>query len=225
MHRVSTDYQQSLTDILQRTNSSRIDIAVDVYGLILQQENQVEALHFFLEEAEDVEMMQEQQDSHHFSQEELENLKKRYDKLVEGIISNLVSQKLDQQCFYSKLWDALQNNPLISSEKEKGYVFYRVWTEEMIPYFQIDDGLQMDNEKFHEICQKRRIEIRKAFFVLASSLKQRTETSSLIMQILDSCEAQEEKAAVLAQVIAFVERRMLLMMLGKRDNEQETEDN
>ena len=224
MWRVSTDYQQALMDILQRVNSSRIDMAVDVYRLILQQENQTEALHFFLEEAEDAEMLQEQKDSRYFSKEELENLKRRYDKLVGGIISNLVLQKLDQQCFYDKLWDVLQNNPLISSEKEKEYVFYRIWIEEMIPYFQLDDGLQMDNEKFREICKRRRIEIRKAFFVLASSLKQRTETSSLVMQILDSCETQEEKAAVLAQVIAFAERRMILMTLGKLGNEQETEE-
>ena len=67
----------------------------------------------------------------------------------------------------------------------------------------------MTNERFMEITRKNMLLIKKANFIVRSSLEQRTEVSALLLNILSECETQEDKTVVLAQILARLEQRTI----------------
>ena len=65
----------------------------------------------------------------------------------------------------------------------------------------------MQNEKFKEIISEKNLEIKKAAFILNSEYDQRTEKSSLLLELIKSCENEQEMAVLLAVILDIDETR------------------
>lgn len=204
----SGEFTEELSAILEGTDRAGIDAAREVYRFIVCQEDQSNVLQYFLENAAEIRTFREEKESLFFTDEALHSLKNRCDKLIDGILTKLIQQGLECGEFYRKLWNSIQNDALLDLEEEKIYALYYLWIDGRLPYFSLDKGIYMENDEFRELSAKRRKEIKKACYILEAPLQQRTEQTSLIIQILDGCESEEEKAVILAQIFAYLERRI-----------------
>ncbi len=208
MSMISKEFTEALSVILEDTDRAGIDAAQEVYRLIVCQEDQSDVLQYFLENAVEIQTFREENQSLYFTDETLYSLKNRCNKLIDGILTKLLQQGLECGKFYRKLWNSIQDGALLDLEEEKIYALYYLWIDIRLPYFSLDKGIYMENDKFREISDKRCKEIKKACYILEAPLQQRTEQTSLIIQILEGCESEEEKAVILAQIFSYLERRI-----------------
>lgn len=79
-------------------------------------------------------------------------------------MTNLLEKRMTPENFYGELWKkAISKNSILELEKERIYALYRIWIDGRISYFQLEDGLKMTNEKYREVIEKNRVQIREAF--------------------------------------------------------------
>ncbi len=67
----------------------------------------------------------------------------------------------------------------------------------------------MTNDRFAEITRKNMDLIKKANFIIRSSIEQRTEVSGLLLKVLSECETEEDRVVVLAQILAKREQQII----------------
>lgn len=115
--------------------------------------------------------------------------------------------------------DGICKNTLLQEEKEKAYTLYRIWQDSRIPYFQLDQGMEMSNEVFMEYSEKNRQLIKKAFFIINSSFAQRSQQGDLLLRVLDECAANEDKVVIMAQILSNIEMKVVLDLLEAIDDE------
>lgn len=211
---ISDKYTQKVLKILESAKGQVVDAVAEIYFFMLEEKNPAEALQFFLENADGTETDQTLAIPVHFSNEEIEYLQSKCKQLVSGIITNLTCQRLGIEEFYEKLWNVIQNNALLESDKEKIYAVYCLWLDNRLPYFQIDKGMRMSNEEFQALSSKLEKKIKRTFYILNAPLKQKTERASLIISLLGECDTEEEKAVILAQALAYVEKKTAVSVLA-----------
>lgn len=182
--------------------------------MIIKEKDQEAAFCYFLEESDDIESSGKSEADRYFTATEIQKLERESGKLVEGILTNLLERKMTPENFYGELWKkAIAKNSILELEKERIYALYRIWIDGRIPYFQLENDLKMTNEKYREVIEKNRVQIREAIFIMNSQFTQKTERSSLIVKVLDSCSTEEDKAVVLAQILNISERKVITKLL------------
>ena len=201
-----TEFQEQLLDFLGRVKGEQIDIAAAVYYMIQKESNRADAFRFFLEHADELETTGEAEAESVFTASEIQKLSRNCGQLAEGILDHVIGKNFDEADFYAELWKrGIEENINLPEEKEKIYALYRIWTDGRIPYFKLDEGLLMTNERFREIVGEKQSQLKQVRFLLNSRFSQRTQRSSLLVRILDSCETEEEKAVILAQILLMAE--------------------
>lgn len=215
------EFREKLAKFLETVKGEKIDIAAAVYELIQRTDNEEEAFQYFLEKGDDFESVETKEVSKIFTSSDIQILERNCNTLIDGVLNKLITKNMEQKIFYSELWKMIvRDNNLFESPDEKIYAFYKIWIDGRIPYYKLEDGLKMENEAFKDICEAKREEIKKAIFILNSSFEQRTERCSLLIRILDTCQTEEEKSVVLAQILAMAERRSLAKVLDRlKDSE------
>lgn len=200
-------FYESILNFLGQYTGSGPDMIARAYKMIRQEKDQAAAFRFFLENANHIQKSGKEVEAY-FTATELQKLALQCDQLAAGLMDHLIGQNLDADTFYSELWhrgvDADTNFP---EEKEKIYAMYRFWMDGRIPYFQLEEGMHMSEEKFSQIIEEKEKDIKKAVFILNCRYSQKTERSSLLMKVLDSCRTEEEKAVLLAQILSAIEHR------------------
>lgn len=208
------DFAEEMVKLLEKAKGEKADIAAAVYGLIQKTEAPLEAFRFFLENADDVDSLEEEEIESYFTASQLQKLEAGCGQMVEGIFDKLLSKNMDPEDFYSELWKkTIRDSYIFENDNEKIYALYRIWIDGRIPYFKIGSGLKMSDEKFSAIIKEKKNEIKKAIFILNSSFSQRTERCSLLVDILDACAEEEEKAVILAQMLSLTERKSMAKVL------------
>ena len=105
---------------------------------------------------------------------------------------------------------------LFDSKNVKIYALGRIWSDARIPYFWVKDGLKMSNEEFIAIIERKKELLQEANFVLNCKYEQRTETGSLLLDILERCDDDKEKAVVMAGILDFLEKKVALKVLWEQ---------
>ena len=202
------EYVKQLLNYLRKHTGSKADIAAWVYRLIQRTENKEAAFRYFLENADRIGSSREKEAEVCFTASELQKLAMNCGQMVSGILDNLVGRQPDAETFYAELWRrGIESDTNFADEKEKIYALFCFWSDGRTPYFQLEKGLYMSEEDYAETIKARENEIRKAGFILSRRFSQKTERSSLLMRVLDSCVTEEEKAVVLAQILSMLEDR------------------
>lgn len=123
----------------------------------------------------------------------------KYEKMIHGIIVRLVKENDSEKEFYQKLWDLIESDGLIDSgESEKIYAWIFVWKDKLIPYYKTEGTVKMSNDQFQDYIEKLDSKINKIRFLLNIDFVQKTERSSSIMKVIESCNTIEEKSVLLA---------------------------
>lgn len=186
-----------------------------MYKQILAEKDSVQAFRYFLQNADDIVSSEEQEIPQRYTATEIQKLKSRCAPCVSGILDSALGRNSSEDDFYRLLWDSISNhNPLLTEEDDVIYAIYMIWQDGRLPYFQLDEGLKMTNERFMEITRKNKALIKKANFIIRSSMEQRTEVSALLLNILSECETEEDQVVVLAQILARLEQKIISYMFS-----------
>ncbi len=217
-------FAEWLRDVLGKVKGEKIDVAAMIYTRIQQDNDPQDAFRYFLENADEIVSTEEEELEQSFTAAELQKLQKKCMPLIEGILESLLSENASKEEFYNRLWtDGICKNTLLQNDNERIYALYRIWQDIRIPYFQLEEGMKMSNEAYMECSDRNAYLIKKAFFIVGASFSQRTQQSDLLLRVLSECESDEDKVVVMAQILGYVERRVLFGLLEAARSEK-TED-
>lgn len=215
---VFEEAKREIIEKLKILDGEQINVCYQIYKTIISvQGREAELLRFLYENSEMIEATDNVSVEKIFSEDEERKLALHYEKLVKGILETMLQKKYAVDEFYQSLWNAIAENPMIEDEKAKVYAVYNIWTDPRIPYFELEQGIQMENEEFAEIIYERLEDIKKIRFIMTTPLEQRTERASLLLKVLDDIKDERERAVLMVQ---------LMVMCGIqrcREREDETE--
>lgn len=213
---VEQSFEEWLADVLSRVKGEKLDITAAIYREIIKEKNPAHAFQYFLQNADDILSTEEQEIPPCYTASEIQKLKSNCASYVMGTLDSALKRNSSEDAFYDLLWHIItEKNPLLPGEDEVIYAIYMIWQDGRIPYFQLEEGPKMTNERFGDITRKNKILIKKANFIIKSSLEQRTEVSGLLLKILSECETEEDKIVVLAQTLARLERKTISQMFAE----------
>lgn len=217
------EYNYELKKFLEHAKGKEIDIAEKVYDFILQSDDSLQLFKWFLKNVKNIKSTKEQEVEVRISREEFFSLQQSCNKMVVGILDNLLLEYLPEEEFYEALWQRIfQNNLLFSKREQKIYALLRIWKDFRIPYYEIDAGMKMNSEEYKQIADDKDDEIKKAIFITYSKFEQKTQRSSLFLKILEECESEKEKAVMLGIILSLIERRMQIEIFSKvRENKDD----
>ena len=125
----------------------------------------------------------------------------RYGKIVDGILEKILLQRKTPDEFYEELWKSINSEIFFDTEQSRIFALYYVWIDARIPYYKLQDGLSIDKETYIETAKKISEKVRHARFILCCGLKQWTQVTSLLCELLDETENETEKAVLLASIL------------------------
>lgn len=191
---------------------NRFDKAAVVYKMIMEADDSSEAFAYFLDTADYINSSEQNEVKAYFTASQIQELEKEYGSLVEGILNKLVLKHLDKTVFYRELWKSvIESDLFFEKEKHKIFALFRIWSDGKIPYFQISDGMKMSDEEFSKIIKEKEELLHEIVFVMNCKFEQKTELSSILLNILERCKDEKERAVVLAHIINCSEIRLFKM--------------
>jgi len=177
--------------------------------MICEEEDKGNALREFLEYSASETDMEIAEIPEYFTHEEIQMFTRNCGQMLRGILRKIIAEKLPKQEFYTKLWEkVIIENGILSEEKEKIFALYFIWKDDRIPYFDVSSGLKMSNEEFNNIRECKEELLKKASFVLSTNFSQKTQRSSVLLEIIDECENDKERAVILAHSLDVAEKKV-----------------
>lgn len=121
--------------------------------------------------------------------------------LIQNIIGNLAKQNMSEESFYHKLWEKIQDNILFPDEDEQIYFLFCLCKSNLIPYFQLDDGISMENDEYRDRLKKMSVLLKKADYIMYAPLEQKTQRASLLMDLAQQITDQRDKTVFWAYTL------------------------
>ena len=128
--------------------------------------------------------------------------------LIQSIIGNLAKQNMSEEMFYHKLWEKIQDNILFPDEDEQIYFLSCLWKSNLIPYFQLDDGIRMENDEYRERLKKMNILLKKVDYIMCAPLEQKTQRASLLMNLAQQITDERDKIVFWAYTLSAMPLKM-----------------
>lgn len=151
--------------------------------------------------------------------EELDGIIKTHIKiegLVTLIIDNLVNRRVSEQEFYDVMWEEYTNDRLIFEKESKKAFLVFSWLSNKIPYYQLKEGLFMEEPEFAERNERISEIIKRADFIINAGMPQRTQVTSLLIDETKKISDEKDIAVFWAHVLMRVEAKNTAV-LGQED--------
>lgn len=215
--------EKSLHQYLEHITGSLADICAEIFYRFLKENSSDAAQNFqnFLELWFEVDTDQSIEVEKYFSEEEYKKAFKSIQPIISTLLNNLVEENVPADQFYVRMWGNISNKDFFPSEVECICAILYLLSSPLIPYYQMKEPVQMDNEKFKEIGKIIKPQVRKALFALNRKYRQRTEMSSQLIFILDEIDDVEQRIVFMAQLIGHyqIREKRLLDILEKYKKE------
>lgn len=206
----SEKIRNNIAHILQTASGDKLDITYQIYDLILaDQGNEPQTLAYFIKCSEEMESSSEEHVEKHFSEEEKYQFTVAYGKMIDGSLEALLRENYTEDEFYARLWNFIENTPILSEKKKKVFALYYIWVDVRVPYFQLKPGLRMSNETFQQYCKSLDPLIREARFILFAPTDQKTERASRLLSLIERLENENEKAVLMVQILNMSDKSRL----------------
>lgn len=121
--------------------------------------------------------------------------------LENRIVSNLIGSSMEELAFYAALCTKLSDDTLLSTPEDKAIFLALLWMDQRIPYYKLDKGLIMSNEAYRSIINKIQESINKAIFILNVKLDYKTQRSSLLLDVANALESDDERVVFWAVLL------------------------
>ncbi|MGI6250332.1 MAG: hypothetical protein ACOYKD_03100 [Anaerolineaceae bacterium] len=197
-------YKEEILRFLRTVDGQLMDICYALHERLKTfGDANVLALQFFLTEFERVDSDKSQKVELVYFVSESEEYEERIRSQVDQYVDELIKNKVSEQAFYEEIWKHSQDKQFYANDKESAYVIYSLLTSPRCPYFELQQGIQMENEEYSRLLSKLTTETQKVRFILASQFNQKTEYSSLLLDLLDSIEDKSERIVLLTTILYY----------------------
>lgn len=222
------DARNGILKLFETAGGDLLDVAYYIYQEIVSVPGrEPELVRFVFEELERRDSDGKEPVEGVFSKEEKDAYIDTYGKVVDGILEALLKKGVDKESFYSDLWKGIQDNPILEGEKEKAFAFYFIWIDMRVPYFELEPGIEMDNDEYAGILEEMSQEIKRARFILYAPMKQKTEQASRLIRMLDALGDERKKAVFFTQILSAFGQMMisdLMSVLEEKEDLVEEEE-
>ena len=133
---------------------------------------------------------------------------RKNDGLIGNIVTNLSKQNSSEKEFYHKLWEKIQDNILFPDEDAQIYFLSCLWKSNLIPYYQLDEGIRMENEEYRDRIKKLGDILKKADYIIYAQLEQKTQRASLLMNLANGLEDERDKTVFWAYTLTTMPLKM-----------------
>ena len=152
----------------------------------------------------------------------LRNYSLKYKKPVQGLIDVFSPNDYTEDSYYQKLWNGLESFLSDSTKEEKGYCLFTVAFDKRTPYYELPQGLKLQEGKNREIFDIIQPSIKKfnfAFHLLGVS---NVESSSRMVRLLEELNNIEQKSVFLAYLLYRYEQKAIENSKNSIDSTQAT---
>lgn len=147
-----------------------------------------------------------------FTEDEYKGATQKILEFIQNIIKNLIAENLDEEVFYEELYNKIFDNVLFPNDLEKICAITILVIDQRIPYFKLSQAMQMNNERFIEISSLISEDIDKAFFILSYGYEQKTEVASLLYELINNQQNDEQKIILLSNILGYYSTRIQLLI-------------
>lgn len=139
--------------------------------------------------------------------------------VVNNVISNLVERKVTEDDFYINLLNRLLDHGFLQNELRQAIFLQCLWLDNRIPYYQLGEGRHIgNNEEFKRIYKEIEPSLNKGRYIINAKLQYKTQRASLLMEIADSLDTDEQRMVFWASIIDGM--RMTIWYLQKSLDEK-----
>ena len=124
-------------------------------------------------------------------------------------MDTLMSERLNNEKFYARLWDSIRNTPLFDSRDAQICILYLSCENMCIPYYTFRNDMQIDEEQYQECIEGLYDDITVARSLVFQPCRQYTERAAALLELLDEKE-DEKKVVFFAQMIKLIEMKAKL---------------
>ncbi len=124
--------------------------------------------------------------------------------LENRVVSNLTKDRVSTDAFYRSLWEKINDPTLISDERGKTAFLFFLRIDNRIPYFELDEGYLMDDQRYKELVNKIQPAITKGLFIFNTDLKYKTQRASLLMDVAKGLSDEEERIVFWAVLLGRI---------------------
>lgn len=121
--------------------------------------------------------------------------------LENRVVFNLTQTRVSAETFYRSLWEKLNDQTLISNQGGKTAFLFSLRIDNRIPYFELEEGCIMDDQRYKELVDKLQPAIAKGSFILSINLKYKTQRASLLMDVAKGLADEEERTVFWAVLL------------------------
>lgn len=214
---------QDVKELLCTYRGELIDCCLYFYNIVKEEsyERQIECFQTLCEEYGSIKSNETVILEKAIEKKELDILTDQYGEYVDEVLNSLLkkaySETYSSRQFYHNLWAAFINGGIITSSKEFAFAIYYVIIDRKIPYFVLEQGLQMDNKMFENYMIENREVIAKLRFILNRSFTQKTEEASLLVRELTQLNTFEEQVIAMVAILSTLrdEQKRLKKFLNR----------
>ncbi|MCM1213519.1 MAG: hypothetical protein NC548_03250 [Lachnospiraceae bacterium] len=191
-----------------------VNFAMAVLELILEQKSEIQSklMQYVCELWATIKSSEELEVPERISTAKYEKMKSLYGEAVDAALLAYTRKGLmegwDREQFYSHLWEFVSTNIMWSSMEEKAFALYYIAIDARTPYYNVGAGLRMSNDDYSKI-QNEIFEASREFrFIIALDFPQRTEEASLLLNLINRMDTEEQKIVLLSRIIAYYKDRI-----------------
>ncbi len=139
------------------------------------------------------------------TENDVAGLKERLGQLIDTFLDVIIREQHDTHTFYQQL-ALMLDNPILRSDKDRGFAFYWCYIDKRLPYFQLDEGLSLSNDDWRDLGIALRPEKAKIRYILATEWISRSSQADHILRVLDE-RSDVERVRLMAFLIWELESR------------------
>lgn len=192
---------------------SDVNFALELFELLCEQGgNQSQFLQYICELWGTIESNKESYVPERINEAKYNELKLMYGDYVDGSLNSLIRKGIvvgwERPQFYENLWNLIENNPMLTTVEEKAFALFYIAIDVKTPYFKVGTGLRMNGEDFSNIQDEIFDSYRKFLFVVSLEHEQKTQEASLVLDILEHLETEEQKVVLMSRIISYYNQRV-----------------
>ena len=144
-------------------------------------------------------------------------------RTVERILQNLINSNVKEAQFYEALWTKFNDPVLFPNDDDKTALLLGLWLNVRIPYYQLAEGCIMENDEYEKLAKSMREELKKANFIIYSGIPQKTQRTSLLMDLADTITDTRKRTVFWSVVISIISQREASILVSEHDQTKSSE--
>lgn len=132
---------------------------------------------------------------------------RRYQRIVDGHLEELLNAGLSKSEFYAELTNYIMSDKNLLDDGARAFAIFDCCIDKRLPYAYVDlsNGVKMGNEDYATYIERLDEEIERINYILNANLQQKTERASLLLKELEDCADFKLKTVLLATILNHYE--------------------